>query len=190
MGLRAPYQANGQTYACGGQWVTAAQAAREWTPADTFDFVLQCKDTAGAGNLTLYLIIRIFNAAGDTVVGTLYEGEVNNVVWASAAHTSRHNDGVAVQNSVSCPENGHIVVEAGFKSGYPAGFGAQIVVGEGASTALPLDDTETNTDLYPHLDFTYGAAGPDPIGPAGGIASGENMSGTPMMRGTIQSEVV
>jgi len=158
MAGRTPYRPNGQTYGCGGQWVSAALSARSWTTADTFDVVMCFRDDDTVA-CTSYLIIRIFNAAGDTVVGTLYAGEFNATVWTTT-YTSRHADGVAVQNNVDCPEGGHIVIEIGMKSTYAATFSERMVVGENGAgaAALPLNDTETDTEKYPWLAFTYGAA--------------------------------
>ena len=143
----------------GGQWVSAALSARSYTTADTFDFVMPCRDGAGSGTARLWMSIRVFNAAGDTVIGTLYEGSPNTVLWATSI-TSRHCDGVAVQNSVDLPENGHIVVEVGVSDTYGnASFSQNIWPQDlGISGALPLNDTETSQAMYPWLAFTYGAA--------------------------------
>jgi len=143
----------------GGQWVFPAQAARNFTTADTFDFVFPCADSAGSGMTYLYLVIRVFNAAGDTVVGTLYDGRVNSVLMASSI-CSRFCSGVSVQNNVALPENGHIVVEVGVDDAYAATFNNPIYPQDlGISGALPLNNTDTSQQKYPWLAFTYGAAG-------------------------------
>ena len=143
---------------CGGQWVSPAQSARSWTTADTFDIAIHTYDDNGSGGTTLYLVVRIFNAAGDTVVGTLYDGVINAVNWVGAL-TSRHADGVAVQNNVDMPENGHIVVEIGMHDTYAATFGNKIYCGEtGVNGPIPLSDADTDSAKYPWIAFTYGAA--------------------------------
>jgi hypothetical protein len=160
MAARTPYRLSGQTLGCGGQWVSPAQSAREWTTNDTFDFVMLFRDqNAPTTTSYAYLVINIFNAAGDTLVGNLYSGIINATAMVTS-FTSRHATGVSVQNAVSCPEGGHIVVEVGMSAVYAASFATGIVVGEGTSTALLLNDTQTNTDLYSWIAFTYGEAPP------------------------------
>lgn len=157
MAVRNPYRVNGEILGCGGQWVSPAQSAREWTTSDTFDFVMLCRDQNAPTTTSYpYLIINVFNAAGDTLVGNLYSGIINSTAMISSFQ-SRHNDGVAIQNAVSCPEGGHLVFEVGMSAVYAAAFATNIVVGEGTSTALLLNDTQTNTDLYSWISFTYGA---------------------------------
>ena len=155
--VRTCYRTNGQHLGLGAQFVSAALAARDYTTADTFDIAIICFDNNVTNGSTLQLIIRVFNAAGDTVIGTLYNGVVNAVIWANST-TCRHADGVAVQNNVSLPENGHIVVEIGMHEAYAASFGNRVFVGEGTGSPLPLNDTDTDSDKYPWLAFTYGAA--------------------------------
>lgn len=150
---------NGQHLGMGGQWVYPAMAARSFTTADTFDFVFPVNDNSGSGSSTLWLIIRVFSADGATAIGTLYDGNINTVVWGTFC--SRHADGVAVQNNVDLPENGHIVVEVGIHDAYPATFSNRIYPQElGVNGALPLNDTDTSQEKYPWLAFTYGAAPP------------------------------
>lgn len=149
---------NGQHLGMGAQWGSAALAAREFTTADTFDFVFLTNDSDGTGVSTLYLIIRVFNAAGDTVIGTLYDGVINDVAWSTMC--SRYASGVSVQNNVSLPENGHIVVEVGFHDTYAATISNRIYPQDrGVNGALPLNNTDTSQEKYPWLAFTYGAAG-------------------------------
>lgn len=157
IGVRYPYHNSSQQYGLAGQWVTAAQAARSWTTSDTFDISVQVREDNAITD-HLYLIVRIFNAAGDTEVGVLYEGAVNTVAWPASTFTSRHADGVSVQNAVSCPENGHIVVEWGMYTTTTAATDARVIVGEGTAGASPLalSDADTNTDHYPFIAFTYG----------------------------------
>ena len=153
------YRTNGQHLGCAAMNVSAAIATgRTFTPADTFDFVMNVQDNNVVGSSTLHLIIRVFNAAGDTVVGTLYDGIINATVWSGAIR-SRHNDSVAVQDTVVLPDNGHIVVEVGMHDPYAATFGNRVYIGEGAegNSALPLADDDTHDDYYPWLAFTYGA---------------------------------
>jgi len=148
---------NGQHLGIGCQLVSAAIATgRTWTTSDTIDFVIMCQDYAESGSSTLALSIRVFNAAGDTVIGTLYEGVINNVNWISG-YRSRHNDGVAVQNTVVMPDNGHIVVEIGFHDPFAATFSNRLIIGEMSGGPLLLSDDQTDVDLYPWLAFTYGA---------------------------------
>jgi len=154
------YRVSGQHLGCGGQWVSAALAARSYTTADTFDFAFGTQDSNGLGGTTLRLTIRVFNAAGDTVIGTLYDGEINSTLW-SGTITSRHADGVAVQNNVDLPENGHIVIEIGMHDTYAYSCGNKIHPQDlGIFGAVPLNDTTTINmqSLYPWLAFTYGAA--------------------------------
>ena len=179
----------GQTRGLGGQWVSDAQSARSWTTADTFDIAIYCRDVYESLTSKLYLDIRIFNAAGDTAIGTLYTGIVNSVNWTGQA-TCRHADGVAIQNNVDCPENGHIVVEIGLSNVAAGEIVDRIFCGENVVTPAPLNDTDEDEDTHhPYIAFTYGAGGPSPIGPAGAIVSAEDVDGAAMMRGTIQSEV-
>jgi hypothetical protein len=140
----------------GGQWVSAALAARSYTTSDTFDFVFLCRDDAGSGSSSLYLVINVFSADGATLIGTLYDGNINTVVWTNT-NTTRHADGVAVQNNVNLPENGHIVAEVGFHDPYAATFSNKIYPQDLASTAYPLNDTDTSQSKHPWLAFTYGA---------------------------------
>jgi hypothetical protein len=154
-----PYHNVSLQYGLGCQWVSAAMAARSWTTSDTFDISIMCREDNAITD-QLYLIVRIFNAAGDTEVGVLYEGAVNTTAWTSTI-TSRHADGVSVQNAVDCPENGHIVVEVGMYTTTTAATDARFYVGEGSAGASPLalSDSDTNADHYPFIAFTYGAAG-------------------------------
>lgn len=183
--VRDPQYVRYDTNCLGWQGVSPAMPARDWTPADTFDIAIICRD-ANAPTTTwkLHVSIRIFNAAGDTEVGVLFEGEVNPTAF-SGSWQNRHADGVAMQNSVSMPENGHLVVEIGAAATYEASsYNANIVVGDAPSTPLPLDDTDNNVDTkYPWIAFTYGVA-EEPISDAGAIASAEAF-GTPKMVGTI-----
>lgn len=178
IGVRYPYHNSSQQYGLAAQWVSPALAARSWTTSDTFDIAVIVRESNAITD-HLYLIVRVFNAAGDTEVGVLYEGAVNTVAWPSS-YTSRHADGIAVQNAVSCPENGHIVVEWGMYTTTTAATDARVTVGEGSSgaTAISLNDSDTNTDHYPFIAFTYGAAGTthSAAGTAGGT-SGASSSG-------------
>lgn len=146
----------------GGQWVSPAMAARSWTPDDTFDIAIICRDNNyPTTTWKLHVSIRVFNAAGDTEVGVLFEGEVNSTAFI-ASWQNRHADGVALQNSVSMPENGHLVIEIGAAATYEASsYESNIVVGEQPANPLPLNDTETNTDsYYAWIGFTYGVDTP------------------------------
>lgn len=178
IGVRYPYHNSSQQYGLAAQWVSPALPARSWTTSDTFDIAVIVRESNAITD-HLYLIVRVFNAAGDTEVGVLYEGAVNTVAWPSS-YTSRHADGIAVQNAVSCPENGHIVVEWGMYTTTTAATDARVTVGEGSSgaTAISLNDSDTNTDHYPFIAFTYGAAGTthSAAGTAGGT-SGASSSG-------------
>lgn len=158
IGVRYPYHNSSTQYGLAAQWVTAARAARSWTTSDTFDIAIMVREDAAVTD-HLYLIVRIFSADGATAIGTLYAGAVNTVAWPASTYTSRHADGVAVQNNVSCPENGHIVVEWGMYTTTTAATDARVVVGEGSAGASPvaLSDSDTNTDHYPYIAFTYGA---------------------------------
>lgn len=154
---RTCYRTNGQHLGCGAQFVSAAQSARSYTTADTFEFTICTYDVNETAGSTLALSIRVFNAAGDTEVGVLYEGVVNAVNWIGSI-ISRHADGVAFQNSVDMPEGGHLVIEIGMHEEYAGSLGNRVFVGEGTSAALPLSDADTDSDKYPWLAFTYGAA--------------------------------
>lgn len=107
-----PYHNSSQQYGLGPQYGSPALAAREYSTADTFDIAIQVREDNAITD-HLYVIIRVFNAAGDTVVGTLYAGAVNTVAWPASTFTSRHADGVAFQNNVSAPADHHLVVEIG-----------------------------------------------------------------------------
>ena len=158
MAGRNAWHATGQNYCLAGQWVSAAMAARSWTPYDTFDYSMIFRDqNYSTTTFITHLSIRIFNAAGDTEVATLFEGEVNASAWI-ATYQSRHCDGVALTGSGDMPENGHFVVEVGGYATYAGAYAGQAIFGEGTSTALLLNDTQTNTDLYSWISFTYGEA--------------------------------
>ena len=179
------YKSSNLHYACDRQYVSAALAARDWITADTFDVSFSWRDQASVG-ATFYLSIRVANADG-SIAGTLYQGVINATnIYAS--WQTRHNDGVAVQNNVSMPTDGHIVIEVGLYSAANGGATVSYLTGENLSNAAPLNDTDVSGDVWPWLAFTYGA-GPSPIGPSGAIASAEDVDGAAMMRGTIQSEV-
>ncbi len=160
VGARHPYHSSGNALDLGGQWVSPAQPARSWTPADTFDFAMIFRDTNyPTTTFITHLSIRIFSADGATEIGVLYEGEVNASAW-SAGYQSRHCDAVSMQNSVDMPENGHLVVEVGGYATYAATYDADMVVGENMASPMPLNDTTTETDsYYPWISFTYGAGG-------------------------------
>lgn len=158
LAVRNCVHSNGQHLGMGCQWVSAAQAAHNYTTSDTFDFVFLTNDSDGTGVSTLYLIIRVFNAAGDTVVGTLYDGNVNTLAWSTMC--SRFASGVAFQNNVNAPSDHHIVVEVGFHDTYAANISNRIYPQDlGVNGALPLNNTDTSQEKYPWLAFTYGAAG-------------------------------
>lgn len=152
-----PYRGTGHDYPLAGQFVSAAMSARSWTTSDTFDFVMIFRDSnAPTTSFITHLSIRIFNADGDAEVGVLFEGSVNSSAWNST-YQSRHCDGVSLTGNVDMPEGGHLVVEVGGYASYVATYSADAIIGEGSSTALLLNDTQTNTDLYPWISFTYGA---------------------------------
>jgi hypothetical protein len=157
---RSPFKNAGNPYYGGAaQWITAARAARNWTASDTFDFVMQFRDV-NTWSVTTYLLIRVVSNDGLTFRGTLYAGVINATVWAGT-YTSRHNDAVAVQNSVAQQTNDRIVVEVGARWATDSiNSSAQTIIGEGGAgaSALPLNDTDTDTDKYPWIAFTYGAA--------------------------------
>lgn len=182
---RHPNHSPGNDYDLGGQWVSNAMPARSWTTADTFEFAMMFKDGNNPPTTFItHLSIRVFNAAGDTEVGVLFEGQVNASAWISSFR-SRHCDGIALQNSVNMPEYGHLVVEIGGYATYDATYGGDMVVGEGTSTALPLNDTETNTDLYPWIAFTYGGAGGYTLACDGGSYALTGTALTPKRDGKI-----
>lgn len=186
--VRHPNHSPGNDYDLGGQWVSNAMPARSWTTADTFEFAMMFKDGNNPPTTFItHLSIRVFNAAGDTEVGVLFEGEVNASAWISSFR-SRHCDGIALQNSVNMPEYGHLVVEIGGYATYDATYGGDMLVGEGTSTALPLNDTETNTDLYPWIAFTYGGAGGYTLACDGGSYSLTGTALTPKRDGKIVPE--
>jgi hypothetical protein len=72
-------------------------------------------------------------AAHDCAYSAIWEG-TGGTTWPTS-YASRFCSGVAVQNNVSCPEGGHIVVEIGFKYTQVYGFDCRIVGDEGAAGA-------------------------------------------------------
>lgn len=159
-----PYHSVGNHYDLGGQWVSAAMSARSWNTGDTFEFAMVFQDgNAPTTSFATHLSIRVFNAAGDTEIGVLFEGEVNASGW-NVTYQSRHCDGIALTGNVDMPEGGHLVIEVGGYSTYAGNYGADMVIGEGSSTALLLNDTQTDYDLYSWIAFTYGAGAPLDVG--------------------------
>jgi len=171
-------------YAGKYQWVSPHQAPYDWSLLDSIKIQCRIADTANDTTILLALSVRVMYGT-DTVRGILYQGK--GTAYTIDGTLRNINMGVPhvhVQNAFSMSQDDHIVAELGLYTD----LNGSALMSFGDDSATDLGENLTDTAAYnPWIEFTMGPYGPSPIGPAGGIASGQAL-GTPKMRGTIQSE--
>ena len=158
MGWIDGYFAGAETAKLGfRQYVTAAQAAHDWTTADSIKFqALGLKESGISGHG--HFIIRVVSSDGSTFRGTLYEGDGLNdfhTVFPGRNYSiGGAGASVQVQNAVSMQADDRLVIEIGYNGTATAASNVYFRIGDDSATELPENETDTDDTKTPWIQFT------------------------------------